>query len=255
MDSLASLGLDEPFDGAPARLSPRPLSPAQRDHSPSWLSSSRWSLQGSSYSEQFASGLGAPGQELSRLAEGPSLYINGPPNVGNKSTLERGVYLSPRGRIAVGTKHGPAKNTEIVANRRMACKKSAVGPDPYGVHSNNLWKKPGTVFRGGFAPESGGGRQPWVLGRTAGLAFDPHLVRSRNEWRQTSQSIKSITSPTGHGSPLLPTQSQRPNASAYSRMRSSAIRSETAPPRHFGSMYSPMSMSVFTRDSLGGRWT
>lgn len=164
----------------------RPPSPRRRDASAGWMASSVWSQGGESYAEQYSSTVGSPGQDLSRYTEGPSAYLNGPPNVGPKCTMERRVHNSPRGRFQQGVNTGPAQYTQIVAGRKMACKRSAAGPDPYGIGAANLWvPNPAHRAYATFLPENGfrrthldsamgrGERTPWVYGRTATHAFDP----------------------------------------------------------------------------------
>ena len=209
-----------------------PASPRRRDFAPAWLSSSVWSQGGESYVEQYESAVGSPGQDLGRLTEGPARYLNGTPNMGSKAMLERSVNLSPRGRFTHAPKSGPAQHTQIIMDRKLDCKRSAVGPDPYGLCAANLWSpRPALRAYATFTPAHDTLRQPHILGRTASHAFDPYHVGSRNSWRHTSPSIKSIMAPpmpqTPHGSPLLPVNSPRTIASQqgqYSRMRASVGR-------------------------------
>lgn len=175
--------------------------------------------------------MGSAGQDLHRYTEGPSAYINGPPNAGHKSTLERNVHVSPRGRVVQGVNTGPAKHIGMLGDRKMACKRTAAGPDPYGLGAANLWSptKPAQRMAATFAPENGARRTPHIFGRTAAHAFDPYHVSSRNQWRHTSTSIKSILAPpmpsTPHGSSLLPINSRASTShGAYSRMRQPAPR-------------------------------
>jgi len=180
------------------KKSPQPRAPL--DHSPSWVASSCFSQQGSSYVELFdtEARLGSPGQDLRRLGEGPALYINGPPNQGRKMTLERSLQATPRGRFGPqGSQSGwpgagPAKMTEIMMDRKLACKKSKIGPDPYGVKSNNLWTKHSKALH--FMPEDGSVRvtvrpQPFCLRSTS---FDPYHLSSKNAWLHQSQSLRSM---------------------------------------------------------------
>ena len=111
--------------------------------------------------------------------EGPARYLNGTPNAGSKAMLERTVQLSPRGRFVQGRAcTGPAGHTQLIMERKQACKRSTVGPDPYGLCAANLWI-PRTSERAyaTFAPASDDLRQPWVYGRTATAAFDPCASR------------------------------------------------------------------------------
>ena len=151
-----------------------PPSPRRRDHAPAWLSSSVWSQGGESYCDLYSQNTGSPGQDLGRFTEGPARYLNGTPNVGSKAMLERNVQLSPRGRFLQGKGSGPAQHTELVMDRKLACKRSSVGPDPYGLSNANMWT-PRTPQRAYavIAPADGSMRQPWVYGRTATHAFDP----------------------------------------------------------------------------------
>ena len=186
-------------------LSPRPASPGGRlDFGPAGMSSSLWSQEGKSYTEQLViSQGGSPGQDLQRFAEGPSRYINGPPDSGTKATLRRDIERSPRGRFAHGVGSGPAYHTEQVMMRKLACLRSGAGPDPYNASMRPL-SRPATSAR--FAAENGARRQPWILGRTATQPFDPYHVGSRNEWHHTSNTIKSI---------LAPPMPQKPSGSVY----------------------------------------
>lgn len=190
-----------------------------------------WSQGGESYLEQYPSAVGSAGQNLERLSEGPSAYLNGTPNMGNKSTLERSVRNSPRGHFVQGLRTGPAQMTQIILDqhRRMACRRSGVGPDPYNMttgrqwpnaSANNIWS-PRTSHSGFLPVEAGQTRTPHVTGRTHTVAFDKYHVSSRNQWHHTSQSIRSILAPpmpqTPNGSSLLPLANRN---HAYSRMRS-----------------------------------
>jgi len=220
---MSSRGATSPVQQLPSE-SFRPPSPRRRDAAAGWMASSVWSCGGESYAEQFSSAIGSAGQDLHRYTEGPSAYINGWPNAGEKSSLERRVHLSPRGRFTQGVHTGPAQYTQILSDRKMACRRTAAGPDPYGLGAANLWSmtKPAQRAYATFAPENGSRRTPHIFGRTAAQSQDAYHVSSRNQWRHTSTSIKSILAPpmpqTPHGSSLLPINSSRA-ATAYSRMR------------------------------------
>jgi len=226
-----------------------PASPRRRDFAPSSLASSVWSQGGESYCEQFNTAIGSAGQDLGRFTEGPARYLNGTPNTGSKSMLEREVHLSPRGKVSHGRYTGPGQQTQIVMDRKLACKRSTVGPDPYGLCAANLWSpRPSQRAYATFLPQSDSGRQPWVYNRTATTAFDPYHVGSRNQWRHTSPSIKSIMSPpmpqTPHGSSLLPTGNRTGltlTTSHYSRMHTAPGTGGTpaSPGRSMASMDSP----------------
>ena len=61
-------------------------------------------------------------------------------------TLERSLQSSPRGRFgpqgsqSTWPGSGPGKLNELhQMERKPACKKTSIGPDPYGVRTNNLW--------------------------------------------------------------------------------------------------------------------
>jgi len=188
-----------------------------------------FSQQGGSYTEQYPTAIGSAGQDLHRFNEGPTRYIHGPPKIGTKSTLERNVGTSPRGRFQQGVGSGPAN---CRPEPRVACKRSFVGPDPYNIATtSNRWT-PRSNAR--FTPAHSGShglgstsRQPWVLGRTAALAFDPyHIGHRQNAWHVTSTSIRSIMSnpmpQTPGGSTLLPHALRPPTSPSpigYQRMK------------------------------------
>lgn len=174
---------DSPSYAAPRQLS-SPPSPRRRDFAPAWVSASVWSQGGESYCEQFSTTVGSAGQDLHRYTEGPARYLNGTPNTGSKAMLERTMHLSPRGRVTHGPLTGPGQETQRVMDRKLACKRSTVGPDPYGLGATNMWspRPPQRAFAV-FAPAlpdaslrprpDGTARQPWAYGRTATHAFDP----------------------------------------------------------------------------------
>ena len=102
--------------------------------------------------------------------------------MGNKSTLERSVRNSPRGHFVQGLRTGPAQMTQIILDqhRRMACRRSGVGPDPYNMttgrqwpnaSANNIWS-PRTSHSSFLPVEAGQTRTPHVTGRTHTVAFD-----------------------------------------------------------------------------------
>ena len=228
----------------------RPPSPRRRDAAAGWMNGSVWSQGGDSYANQYPSSIGSPGQDLHRYTEGPSAYLNGPPNLGSKTTLERNVHLSPRGRVTQGKYTGPAQLTAIQQDRKLACRRSTAGPDPYGLGAANLWHpKPALRWQSTFTAETGvasalttrravvGGvynglrneRTPHIVGTTHTQVFDRYHVSSRNQWRHTSNSIKSILAhpmpQTPHGSSLLP-MSARQRTAQQARM--SAYRPMTS---------------------------
>ena len=227
-----------PLTDSPRARSPRPLSPRPHDFAASGCSSSLFSQQGESYATQRVSAIGSPGTHAERFVEGPALYINGPPNAGTKTTLHMGLRQSPRGRFPMGPPHRPAQFTVQAASLRSPCQRSSVGPDPY--HVATARSKPPTLRPAGgrFTAETSA-RQPFSLGRTAALAFDPYHVASRNEWIRSSTSIRSIlASPmpgTPGGSPYLPKVS-RGQAPVYRSMRPSTAGHDgllPMPPRSF----------------------
>jgi len=216
----------------------RPLSPpatpqpaaGRRDFAASGCSSGLWSQQGESYTEQWPTAVGSPGQDLHRYNEGPARYIHGPPPVGSKATLDRVVQTSPRGRFLQGVGTGPAMPHP---KTRLSCKRSTAGPDPYNVIlSGNRWTQRSTMR---FTPDNGSHRAPHILGRTAALAFDPYHVGHRNDWRHTSNSIRSMMAhpmpQTPGGSALLPRQLRTPtsNYPSYQRMRGFGDSNELLP--------------------------
>jgi hypothetical protein len=144
-----------------AHSSPRPLSPV-RDFAASGLSSSVFSKQGQSYAEQYSHAIGSPGQNCYRLDEGPSCYINGPPNKANKASLEKTVLDSPRGLFSC------AKRVTL-DSVPSPCRRTAVGPDPYFVEDSRQAPSPRMAR---FASDRSN-RLPFALGRTANAAFDP----------------------------------------------------------------------------------
>ena len=135
---------------------------------------------------------------------------------------------------------------------QLACKRSAVGPDPYGVTNTNLWNqwipRPGSQrCSSRFRPDDRTPRSPFSNSRATpwcsrSMAFDPYYVSSRNAWRHDSQSIRSILAPpmpqTPRGSPFLP---QRPSSRAPGSP-SSHLNSSRASLHSQGSPrgYSPM---------------
>ena len=291
--SSSSRQMSRASSPTPASRTASPPSPRRRDFAPAWLSSSVWSQGGESYVEQYVTSVGSPGQDLGRYTEGPARYLNGTPNTGSKAMLERQVQKSPRGRWQQGPMTGPAMHTQMIMDRKLACRRSQVGPDPYGLCTSNLWtprtpQRALTVFNppghmlSGSADDT---RTPWILGRTNGQAFDPcaharglskrarladatllcavsgcpmhaHCVcgldvradhlGTRNQWRHTSPSIKSIMAPpmpqTPNGSHLLPVLHK-----ATPRSRTTSPRAATIPQRSRGSsvMSSPRSGNPF----------
>jgi len=192
------------------------------------MSTSRWSQGGEAYSEQYKKYVGSPGQDLERFTEGPSAYLNGTPNCGSKATLIRSMHLSPRGRFVQGVNTGPGDMTKIMLGRKDHCKRTNAGPDPYGL-AHAMESARASTSRSTFAAEDGSSRLPWVYGRTRGQAFDRYHVHSRNHWRQSSNSIKSIMAPpmpqTSRASPFRPKPFGRildhspPRTGGYSRIR------------------------------------
>jgi len=210
--------------------SPRPPR-GPRDHAASWMSSGLFAQHGESYSEQYGSAVGSAGQDMSRLSEGPSRYINDTPNIGTKATLAREVVTSPRGRVAFGVFSGPAQYTDQVISRKLHCTRAYAGPDPYHVSTTarSATAQPAHA-PGRFATESRTSerRSPHILGRTAAHAFDPYSVSTRavaNSWRRESNSIKSLTgnpmptmSHSARGSPFVLSVNHRIATPTYNRM-------------------------------------
>ena len=133
------------------------------------------------------------------------------------------------GKFVQGVNTGPGDMTKIVLDRKVHCKRSNAGPDPYGLN-NAIGSARNSSPRSTFAPEDGSTRQPWVYGLTRGQAFDRYHVHSRNQWRHTSNSIKSILAnpmpQTPRASPFRPSAFGRVldrsprTAGSYSRIRS-----------------------------------
>lgn len=74
--------------------------------------------------------IGAPGQDLRRLAVGPSLYVNGPPDKGQKATLAT-LVANRRDGFFAKEKLGPGNMITLLQMHPPACKRSMAGPDPY----------------------------------------------------------------------------------------------------------------------------
>jgi hypothetical protein len=72
--------------------------------------------------------IGSPGQDLRRLASGPALYLNGPPDKGPRATIATTTALRRYG--AFGKDAGPGAVMTLL-EKRSACTRSAIGPDPY----------------------------------------------------------------------------------------------------------------------------
>jgi len=208
-------------NASPLSRGERPTTPSSRasiSPSASWISSSCFIQQGSSYAELYngEAKAGSPGQDLRRLEDGPSLYINGPPNQGSKMSFERSVLGSHRGRFAPGSRtswpnSGPGQLTQLVMDRKPACSRSMIGPDPYGVTNTNLWLRRNKALH--FAPDDGSVRlsrpiQPFCL-RSG--AFDPYHLTSKNSWLHESQSHKSMEhAKLLHGVRASPQQAMSP---------------------------------------------
>ena len=204
-----------------------PPPPRRRDTASSIMASSVWSKGGESYTEQYARMTGSPGQDLSRYTEGPARYLNGAPNTGSKAMLEKTVLASPRGRWNPGVNHGPAQFTKLVTDRKVVCRRSNVGPDPYGISRPTTFGHPTKQLALAVAKPltststlSFSARQPYVYGTTAVRASDPYHLGTRNTWKHTSNSIKSILAhpmpQTPAGSPLIPLSPRQRSASISS---------------------------------------
>ncbi|KAJ1639651.1 hypothetical protein T492DRAFT_934974 [Pavlovales sp. CCMP2436] len=81
---------------------------------------SEWHQQTPSYARSMSNfgAIGSPGQDLRRLAVGPSLYINGPPDRGPKATLATVVANRRAGRF--GKDMGPIANAWQRRQRTIA---------------------------------------------------------------------------------------------------------------------------------------
>jgi hypothetical protein len=115
-----------PTLSASSRVPLGSVSSAHRDGS----GGAEWYRQTPSYAGRLDTfgQIGSPGQDLRRLAVGPALYLNGPPDKGNKATIATATALRRYG--AFGTDAGPGAVVSLL-ERRSACKRSAMGPDPY----------------------------------------------------------------------------------------------------------------------------
>lgn len=188
---------------------------------------SSFTQQGKSYAmlwDQPDTRPGSPGMDLRRVSTGPSMYINGAPNTGSKTTLSMNVSKQDLGRFMQGGVHSPAKNTEVLSHRKMACKRSYVGPDPYGLGSRNDWVKPFAARAMAFRPENTadgmGGARSTIFPRpycTKSMVNDPYSVSVRNDWVHNSQSLRSIlarSSPSARS----PIRSQLSSSPSISRL-------------------------------------
>ena len=85
----------------------KPPSPRRRDTAAASMATSGWSPGGESYAMQMRAYTGGANQDLHRFTEGPSAYLNGPPNLRPAfvtrtiATLERTVHDSPRGKCVL----------------------------------------------------------------------------------------------------------------------------------------------------------
>lgn len=109
-----------------------------------------WHQQTPSYLRmvgQFGA-IGAPGQDLRRLASGPALYINGPPDKGPKATIAT-IVANRRAGDFSKEKLGPGSMITLLLMHQPPCKRSTVGPDPYDmtVRANQRREWHGTALR------------------------------------------------------------------------------------------------------------
>jgi hypothetical protein len=90
-----------------------------------------WHHQTPSYARLLVNhgAIGAPGQDLRRLAVGPSLYLNGPPDKGSKATLATMTAQRRDGNF--GKTMGPGNMITLLQMHPPACRRSMAGPDPY----------------------------------------------------------------------------------------------------------------------------
>ena len=147
-----------------------------------------------------------PAYDLHRMTEGPTLYLNGPPDVGIKSSLSTNVDHMHHGKFMMG------QLSRDLTSPKVACHKSKVGPDPYNVNISNPWHQRSSSLK--FSVEGGESRsyrapRP-VCARSMNL--DPYSVSSRdNSWGNfgrtstAAKAYRSAVSPsrqtsTAHGS-------------------------------------------------------
>mmetsp|Transcript_37405 Transcript_37405/g.93045 ORF Transcript_37405/g.93045 Transcript_37405/m.93045 type:complete len:282 (-) Transcript_37405:137-982(-) len=114
---------------------------------------SEWHQQTPSYARSMSNfgAIGSPGQDLRRLAVGPSLYINGPPDRGPKATLATVVANRRAGRF--GKDMGPGSMITVLQLNPPNCSRSIVGPDPYDTTIANAWQRRQRTIA--FAAEDG----------------------------------------------------------------------------------------------------
>jgi len=135
------------------------------------------------------------------MTEGPALYLNGTPDAGGKMALSTEVMHSKMGKFASG------EVSRDLTNRKPACRKSKVGPDPYNIHVSNPWHQRSSkmAFRPGPGEERVHRTPRPVCARS--LNFDPYSVNTRdNAWgslgrtssprASTSQGSRGGSSPT-----------------------------------------------------------
>jgi len=143
-------------------------------------SGQEWSQQGKPVSEGYSRPsarmqLGIPAYDLRRFTEGPSLYINGAPDAGDKRLLSTEVQAMRHGRLATNQRKQDLTTFD--------CRKSKTGPDPYNVNTSNLWNQRKGSPR--FSVENGESRV-WTRPRpdcARSLNLDPYSVSTRdNPW-------------------------------------------------------------------------
>ena len=168
------------------------------------------------------------------MTEGPALYLNGPPDAGNKMSLATEVRHSKAGKFASGE-----VSRDLTMGHRPACRKSKVGPDPYNVNVSNPWHQRGSHLA--FRPEAGEERvhrtpRP-VCARS--LNLDPYSVSSRdNAWANFGRTSSSLAS----------------RASTSHSTRRSSLRALGSPTRGAAASSTPYYFSPFPESlNVGSR--
>ena len=110
-----------------------PPPPRRRDTASSIMASSVWSKGGESYTEQHARMTGSPRPGPLALHRRPGALLERRAQHGQQGDArEDGTRLTPRS-LEPGVNHGPAQFTKLVTDRKVVCRRSNVGPDPYGI--------------------------------------------------------------------------------------------------------------------------
>ena len=178
----------------------------------SGYSGSEWSQQGKSVSEAYSlpstrTQLGMPAYDLRRFTEGPSLYLNGPPDAGEKRLLATKVQAMRHGHFSKRK-----ISRELTQSVKINCNKTKTGPDPYNVAAANLWSQ----GKGSPRFKVGSESRVWIPPRpdcARSLNLDPYSVSNRdNPWRSFGKT-SSARAATGMGRSASPSlRSARPTS-------------------------------------------